>query len=205
MKKALLIVDVQNDFLPGGALPVPDGDAVIPVANLAMPLFEIVLATQDWHPANHGSFASRHPGHKTGDEVFLDGLQLTLWPDHCVQNTHGADFATELNRRPILQVFRKGTEKDSDSYSGFYDNAHRKSTGLAEYLWASDVMEITIVGLTTDYCVNFTSTDARALGLKTTVILEGVRGVELKPGDCAKALDRMRSTGVLLQSISELE
>lgn len=122
-----------------------------------------------------------------------------------IQNTLGAEFASKLNCKPILKVFRKGTERDSDSYSGFYDNAYRKSTGLKEYLWEMEVKEITIIGLTTEYCVNFTSLDARSLGLKTVVIPEGIRGVEINTGDCAKALDRMRSAGVLIQSISELE
>lgn len=205
MKKALLLVDIQNDFLPGGALPVPKGDEVISVANRAIPLFDIVLATQDWHPADHCSFISQHPGHKTGDVIPINSLPQTIWPDHCVQNTHGAELARELNSKPILRVFRKGTDKCFDSYSGFYDNALRKSTGLGEYLIEMDIEDITIIGLTTEYCVNFTAVDARALGLKSRVVLEGIRGVELKHGDCEKALDKMRNAGVLFQSLSDLE
>lgn len=205
MKKALLLVDIQNDFLPGGSLPVQKGYEVIPVANRAIPFFEIVLAIQDWHPANHCSFISQHLGHKAGDVILINSLPQTLWPDHCLQNTHGAKLASELNSKPILRIFRKGTDKDFDSYSGFYDNALRKSTGLGEYLIEMDIEEITIIGLTTEYCVNFTALDALALGLKPRVILEGIRGVELMHGDCVKALDKMRSAGVILQSISELK
>jgi nicotinamidase/pyrazinamidase len=192
---ALLIIDVQNDFLPGGALAVRDGFAVIPVANRLAPQYELVVATQDWHPADHRSFASRHPGRVPGDVVELDGLPQTLWPDHCVQGTHGAELAAELDRGAIHHVVRKGTDRTIDSYSGFFDNARRKATGLAEYLQSRGVDEVHLVGLATDYCVKFTALDAIELGFRAAVIAEGVRGVELRPGDCDRALESMRQAG----------
>src|SRR5689334_19007192 len=128
--KALLLIDIQNDFLPGGALAVPAGDSVVPVANEKMPRYELVVATQDWHPADHQSFASQHAGKHVYDQIQLAGLPQTLWPDHCVQGTAGAEFAPALNRAGIHHVVRKGTDRTIDSYSGFFDNARRKATGL---------------------------------------------------------------------------
>ncbi len=196
MRKALLLVDIQNDFLPGGSLAVPDGDKVIPVANSAIPLFEIVLASQDWHPDGHCSFASRYPGYKPGETILIDGIEHALWPDHCILGTRGAEIAPGIDLGRIHSFFRKGTEKDSDSYSAFFDNDRRKSTGLMEYLKEHGVGEITIIGLTTEYCVQFTSLDARSLGLQVKVVLDGIRGVEMNPGDCEEALDNMSSAGV---------
>src|SRR3989442_13276877 len=127
---ALIIVDLQNDFLPGGALPVPHGDEVIPLANELQRRFDLVLATQDWHPANHGSFAANHPGKRPGDRIALNGLDQILWPNHCVQNTPGAAFVPSLDTSRVAQVFQKGTDPGIDSYSGFFDNGHPKATGL---------------------------------------------------------------------------
>ena len=126
---ALIVVDIQNDFLPGGALAVPNGNEVVAVANRLMPKFEMVVATQDWHPADHGSFASQHPGKSPGDRVDLHGLDQILWPDHCVESTPGGQFAPALERERFAEVFRKGTDREIDSYSGFFDNGHRKATG----------------------------------------------------------------------------
>jgi nicotinamidase/pyrazinamidase len=196
MKKALILVDIQNDFLPGGALAVPDGDAVVPVANRAMGLFDLVVATQDWHPADHGSFASQHAGRKPGDVIDLHGLQQVLWPDHCVVETRGAAFAPGLDTGRIHEVIRKGTDPNVDSYSGFFDNGHRHATGLADMLRRREIDELAIMGLATDYCVKFTALDARALGFKTRLILPGVRGVEIHAGDCRRAIDDMRTAGV---------
>ncbi len=197
--KALLLVDIQNDFLPGGALPVPEGDAVVPVANRLMPNYELVVATQDWHPADHQSFASQHPGKQIGDVIQLAGLPQTLWPDHCIQGTLGAQFAAGLNQAGIHHVVRKGTDRTIDSYSGFFDNARRKATGLEKYLHERNVDEVHIMGLATDYCVKATALDAIDLGFRTVLIREGVRGVELKPGDCQRAIDEMRTAGVIIQ------
>jgi nicotinamidase/pyrazinamidase len=196
--RTLLVVDVQNDFLPGGALAVQHGDEVIPFINRLMPRFDRVVATQDWHPANHGSFASQHPGRRTGEVIDLDGLPQILWPDHCVENTHGAALADRLDRSRIHHLVRKGTDPRIDSYSGFFDNGHRKSTGLAEYLRRQDARELVIAGLTTDYCVRFTALDARELGFEVRVVLDAIRGVELKPGDCQRAVEGMQAAGVRL-------
>jgi len=199
MKKALILVDIQNDFVPSGSLAVPGGDQVVPVANRIMNNYDLVVATQDWHPANHKSFASQYPGKNIGDMVELDGLQQILWPDHCVQNTQGAELVAELNTDQIDKIMYKGTDTNIDSYSGFFDNGHRKATGLAEYLNEQNVKAVDIMGLATDYCVKFTALDAVELGFNTSLILEGCRGVELNPGDCEKAIEEMKVAGVVIQ------
>jgi len=196
---ALLLIDIQNDFLPGGALAVPAGDEVVSVANQLMPDYDLVVATQDWHPADHLSFASQHPGSRVGDVIQLDGLAQILWPDHCVQNTAGADFAAHLNRAPIQHVVHKGTNRSIDSYSGFFDNARRHATGLENYLRSHHVDTIHLIGLATDYCVKATALDALSLGFETVLIRSGVRGVDLHPGDCERAIDEMRAAGVEIQ------
>src|SRR6266699_22302 len=168
--RALILVDIQNDFLPGGALAVPAGDAVIPVANKLQSVFPLVVATQDWHPANHGSFAASHPGKKVFEQIELNGLPQTLWPVHCVQNTKGAELAGALNRDRIAKTFQKGTDAGIDSYSGLFDNGHRKSTGLGEWLKQKNVTEVFVCGLATDYCVKFTALDAVQFGFKTFLI-----------------------------------
>lgn len=196
--KALIWVDLQNDFLPGGALAVPQGDQVIAVANRVARDFSRVIATQDWHPADHGSFAVHHPGHTPGQVIELYGLPQVLWPVHCVQNTGGAAFAPGLETARIERVFPKGTDRTVDSYSGFFDNGRRFATGLGEYLLASGVEEVTVLGLATDYCVRFTALDAVSLGLRTRLVVEGCRAVDLAPGDGARALEAMAAAGVEL-------
>ncbi len=196
--KALILVDLQNDFVPGGALPVPEGDKVAPIANRLQQLFELVVATQDWHPADHGSFAANHPGKKPGDVIELNGLQQVLWPVHCVQETHGAEFVPGFQRQRIAQVFHKGVDPEIDSYSGFHDNAHRRATGLGDFLKSKGVDEVFIAGLATDYCVRFSAMDAVVLGFKTHVILDACRGVNLKPGDVDEALTAIKNAGVTL-------
>jgi nicotinamidase/pyrazinamidase len=193
--RALILVDIQNDFLPGGALAVPNGDEVIPVANRLQPRFELVVATQDWHPKGHGSFASAHPGRKPGDLDVLGGLAQVLWPDHCVQGTPGAAFASRLEMNRVETIFRKGTDPGIDSYSGFFDNGHRKSTGLGDYLAGRGATELYIVGLAADYCVKFSALDARQLGFRTFVVQDGTRGVELQAGDVARAFEEIRAAG----------
>jgi nicotinamidase/pyrazinamidase len=195
--RALILVDIQNDFLPGGALAVPHGDEVIPVANRVSPRFELVVATQDWHPRDHGSFAANHPGNKVGDVIDLHGLPQVLWPVHCVQGTAGAALAPALDVSRVRKVFQKGTDPAIDSYSGFFDNGHRRSTGLADYLREQGVTEVFVMGLATDYCVKFTALDAvQRAGLKTTLIEDGCRGVNLRPGDSDAAVAEMRAAGV---------
>jgi nicotinamidase/pyrazinamidase len=200
----LLVVDIQNDFLPGGALAVREGDRVIPIANRLQPLFPLVAATQDWHPPNHGSFAANHPGKKIYEQIDLNGLPQTLWPVHCVQHTKGAELSAALNRERIARVFHKGTDPAIDSYSALFDNGHRKSTGLGEWLKAQGVTDVFICGLTTDYCVRFTALDAVQMGFRAHVIEDGCRGVNLRSNDVADALDQMRRAGVTLHQSQHL-
>jgi nicotinamidase/pyrazinamidase len=196
--KALVLVDIQNDFMPFGALPVADGDAVVAVANALMPRFSLVVATQDWHGADHGSFASNHPGASPGDLVILGGVEQVLWPDHCVQGSPGASFHSALDVARIDVVIRKGEDPGIDSYSGFFDNDHETATGLGDLLTRSAVDEIIVLGLATDYCVKATVLDAIGLGFGVTVVTDGCRAVELTPGDTERALAEMRAEGVRL-------
>jgi len=203
---ALIIVDLQNDFLPEGALPVPHGDEVIPLANELQSHFELIVATQDWHPADHGSFAANHPGKKPGDRIMLDGIEQILWPVHCVQNTPGAQFTASLDTKRIGRIFQKGTDPKIDSYSTFFDNAHRRSTGLGDYLKERSVTDVYLVGLALDYCVKYSALDARQLGLNAHVIVDACRGIALDPGDLDRALDEMKRAGAtLLESRSLCE
>ena len=201
---ALIIVDLQNDFLPGGALPVPHGDEVIPLANELQSRFDVVVATKDWHPPDHGSFAVNHPGKKPGDRIILDGIEQILWPVHCVQNTHGAEFAPAFDTSRIAHLFHKGTERNIDSYSTFFDNAHRRHTGLAHYLEKRGIKDIYLMGLALDYCVKYSALDARQLGLNTHVILDGCRGIDLEPGDIARALEEMKQAGAIILKSGDL-
>jgi nicotinamidase/pyrazinamidase len=202
---ALLVVDVQNDFLPGGALQVPDGDKVIPVINRLLDQFDLVLATQDWHPANHGSFAANHPGHKPGDVVDLNGIPQVLWPVHCVKGTSGAAFSSQLRTDRFARVFQKGIDPEIDSYSGFFDNGRKRSTGLGEYLRDRKVDELFICGLATDYCVKFSALDSINAGIRTRVIADACRGVNLKPGDSAAAIAEMGEAGAKIVESMDLD
>lgn len=195
---ALVLVDLQNDFCPGGALAVPHGDDVVAVANTLARSgrFARVVATQDWHPAEHGSFAANHPGRSPYELGELGGLPQVLWPVHCVENTAGAAFHPDLDLARIDWVFPKGTDAGVDSYSGLFDNGKRKSTGLGEWLRAEGVREVTVLGLATDYCVKATAIDARAAGFEVTLVEDGCRGVGLGEADIADALAAMRAAGV---------
>jgi nicotinamidase/pyrazinamidase len=199
MKKALIVVDIQNDFLPGGRLAVPDGDKIIPKVNDLIKKFDLVIATQDWHPVNHISFAENHKGKKPGDKITVEGVEQILWPSHCVQNTFGAEFAKDLLKDKFTAVIRKGTDPMIDSYSGFFDNARKKDTGLDNLLKSLNVSEVYIVGLATDYCVKFTALDAVSLGYKTHVIREACMGVNLKPNDTENALNELKKAGVIIE------
>lgn len=201
---AFLVVDVQNDFLPGGALAVPDGDQVIPIVNRLVECFALVLATQDWHPANHGSFAANHPNRRPGEMIDLNGIRQILWPVHCVQGSPGAAFSAQLRTERFSNVFRKGVDPGIDSYSGFFDNGRKRSTGLAEYLRDRNVDELFICGLATDYCVKFSSFDSIGSGIRTHVIEDACRGVDLKPGDSAAAIAAMRDAGVSIVESTSL-
>jgi len=199
--KVFIIVDIQNDFIPGGALAVPEGDKIIPIINLLQKHFDLIVATQDWHPPNHGSFASNHEGKKPGEIIKLSGLDQILWPDHCVQGTKGAEFVKDLDITRLARVFQKGTDPEIDSYSTFYDNAHRKSTGLGNYFKEKGIQEVYLAGLATDYCVKFSALDAVELGFKTHVIQDACRGVNLSPADSQKALEQMKNSGAeIIQS-----
>jgi nicotinamidase/pyrazinamidase len=193
--KALILVDIQNDFLPGGALAVPQGDAVIPAANALQTEFGLIVATQDWHPANHASFAANYPGKKIYDQIELNGLSQTLWPVHCVQNTHGAELAASLRKQSITKIFQKGADAKIDSYSGFFDNGHQRSTGMGDWLKARGVTDTYVCGLATDYCVKFTALDGLQLGFKVFVVKDACRGVNLNPDDATKAIQEMKRAG----------
>jgi nicotinamidase/pyrazinamidase len=195
---ALILVDLQYDFMPGGALAVPRGDEVVPLANQLAARFELVVASQDWHPPGHRSFASQHPGKIPGDVIELEGLDQRLWPDHCVQHTHGAELHHDLDRKRIDRIFQKGADAAIDSYSAFYDNAHRRATGLGDYLKDRGAARIFLMGLATDYCVKFSSLDAIELGFDVSVIADGCRGIDASPGDVEGALREMSARGVLL-------
>ena len=182
---ALILVDLQNDFCPGGSLAVREGDRIVPVVNELQKLFALVVATKDWHPAGHSSFVS-------------------LWPPHCVQGTAGAEFVEGLDTSRIARVFLKGTDMEIDSYSGFFDNEHRRATGLGDYLKERGVTDVTIAGLATDYCVKFTALDAVMLGFKTSVVVDACRGVEVSEGDTERAIEEMRAAGVKIKESRQL-
>ncbi|HEX4997621.1 MAG TPA: bifunctional nicotinamidase/pyrazinamidase [Terriglobia bacterium] len=207
MPKALLLIDIQNDFVPGGALAVPRGHEVVAVANRWIERFVneggIVVATQDWHPSDHVSFASGNPGKTPGDLIDLDGLPQVVWPDHCVQGTKGAAFVDGLNVDAIHSVVRKGSDSRLDSYSGFFDNHHRKQTELAGVLRQAGVEELYILGLATDYCVKFTALDARELGFPVTLVLDGCRAINVQPDDEQKAIEEMKRAGVKVTTSAE--
>ena len=197
-REALILVDLQNDFCPGGALAVPEGDLVVPIANTLIPRFQYVVATQDWHPPTHLSFASNHPGKSVYDQIDLEGLPQVLWPDHCVEGTPGAKLHAALDVSRIARVVQKGTDARIDSYSGFYDNGHRKATGLHEVLKDAGITDVYVMGLATDYCVKWTALDAVRLGYRVFLFQDGCRGVGLGPTDVEDALHAMREAGVTL-------
>jgi nicotinamidase/pyrazinamidase len=202
--KALIIADVQTDFCPGGPLAVPEGDRVVPVINRLQRRFDLVVATQDWHPEDHVSFAANHEGRKPGEVIEHAGLEQILWPVHCVQGSPGAEFHPNLDQGRIVRVFQKGTDRDLDSYSGFFDNAHRRATGLGDWLNDQGVTDVYVCGLATDYCVKFTALDAAELGFTTYLIQDASRGVNLHEGDVQKAIEQMRAKGVTVVSSSEI-
>ncbi|MDF9801200.1 nicotinamidase/pyrazinamidase [Catalinimonas alkaloidigena] len=193
---ALLLVDIQNDFLSGGALEVEEGDQIVPVVNDLQPYFDLVVATQDFHPADHASFAANHEGKKPGDHIDLGGLDQILWPVHCVQGSEGAEFSKDLNMDKVATVVKKGLDKNIDSYSGFYDNGHKRATGLSKYLKDKGVDRVFITGLAADVCVKFTALDALKEGFETVVIKDATRAVNLQEGDYEKTMEELREEGV---------
>ena len=201
---ALLLIDLQNDFCAGGALAVPGGDEVIPIANALIPHFSCVVATRDSHPPTHLSFASNHPGKAVYEQVTLDGLPQTLWPDHCVVGTDGAALHPALDQSGIQHVVLKGTDPRIDSYSGFFDNGHRKQTELDDYLRRQGVSTLYVMGLATDYCVRWSVLDARSLGYRVHLIEDGCRGVGLTPEAIDQALREVCAAGAVLTTSSEV-
>jgi nicotinamidase/pyrazinamidase len=194
---ALIVIDVQNDFCPGGALAVPEGDAILPVVGALMRRFPHVILTQDWHPSGHASFASSHQGKRPFETIQLPYGPQTLWPDHCLQGSQGAEFHKELNAIRAELVIRKGFRPGIDSYSAFFENDRKTPTGLAGYLRERGLRELYFVGLATDYCVAFSAIDARRAGFGATVIENGCRAIDLA-GSLAAARDNMRKSGVKL-------
>jgi len=176
--KTLILIDIQNDFISGGSLEVPKGDEIIPVVNNLQDKFELVVATQDWHPQNHVSFASNHEGKEPFDKIELDDMEQILWPDHCVQNSEGAEFHPDLKTTKVEAIIRKGMDSGIDSYSGFYDNGHKKNTGLAGYLREKNADELYFTGLAADVCVYFSIKDALKEGFSTTLIEDATRALD---------------------------
>ncbi|RRQ45273.1 bifunctional nicotinamidase/pyrazinamidase [Chryseobacterium sp. SC28] len=197
MKKALIIVDVQNDFCEGGALEVPGANSIIPYINLLTEknIYDEIVLTQDWHPANHKSFASNN-GRKVGETINLNGVSQFMWPDHCVQGTFGAEFHKDLNREKVTHIIQKGKNPDIDSYSGFQDNNHFMKTGLEDYLKQHDIQLVEIAGLALDYCVKFTATDAANAGFITCLHFNGTKAVNAKPDSAKNTIYELIEKGV---------
>lgn len=195
-RTALIVVDMQNDFMPGGPLGVAGADTLIPAINAQMTRVDLVVATQDWHPPRHGSFASSHEGRTPGEVIDLHGLPQVMWPDHCVQGTAGAAFVAGLDTDRFAAVIRKGLDPRVDSYSGFADNGQRIRTGLAGLLREQGITHVQVCGVATDYCVRFTAEDAVQAGFQVSLLVDAARGVELQPGDVAAAIAALREAGV---------
>lgn len=193
--RALVLVDLQYDFMPGGALATARGHEVTTVAQRLMPHFSTIVATQDWHPPDHGSFAVNNPGTEVGQLHELGGLPQVMWPEHCVQHSPGARLHEALDPSRLTAVIQKGTDPGIDSYSGFFDNGRKKATGLAEWLEARWIKQIYVMGLATDYCVKFTVLDALTLGFDVKLVEDGCRAVNLQPTDGERAIAEMRAAG----------
>lgn len=197
--RALVLIDLQYDFMPpDGALAVSRGDEVVAIAQRLVPHFSTIVATQDWHPRDHGSFAINNPGKQVGEMGELGGLPQVMWPAHCVQGTRGAELHSGIDQTKLAAIFQKGTETDIDSYSGFFDNGHKKATGLAEWLEARWIKQLYILGLATDYCVKYTVLDALKLGFDVKLVEDGCRAVDLAPGDGDRAIAEMRGAGAAI-------
>jgi nicotinamidase/pyrazinamidase len=203
-KAALVIVDVQNDFIPGGALAVSEGDQVVPLINELQRKFTHIIATQDFHPADHGSFAANHSGKNPGEFIELAGLPQILWPIHCVQGSAGVEFHSDLNQSQWEAIFQKGKNPKVDSYSGFFDNARRGDTGLGDYLKSKGIEQVFVCGLALDYCVKFTALDAKSLGFDTFLITDATRAVNLSPEDGDRAIAEMIEAGITVLTSKEL-
>ena len=202
---ALILVDLQNDFMPGGALPTKDGFAILSAVNKLVELpFDLIVATQDWHPPNHESFAATHR-RQPGETIKLDAVSQILWPIHCVQNTYGAAFVTGWDTSKINTIIHKGTNPKIDSYSTFFDNAHLRSTGLYEHLKENKIHTIYLAGVATEYCVKYSSLDAVNLGFKVYVVTDACKGVNFHEDDVKEGLLVMQAAGVHLITSAELQ
>jgi nicotinamidase/pyrazinamidase len=204
-RNALIIIDVQYDFCPGGALAVKEGDAIIPVINRLSPRFSPVIATQDWHPPDHISFASSHPGKKQFQTVVFNGKKQSLWPEHCIKGGRGARLHDDLDQRPINLIMRKGTKEWLDSYSAFFENDRITATGLEAYLKALEVTDVYLCGLAADVCVFFTAMDAVRCGFRTHIINDAVKGVDTPRGSLEKSIMQMKKSGVILKNSTEID
>jgi len=202
--KALIIIDVQNDFCPGGALAVPEGDKIIPTINKLSNMFEKVIATQDWHPKNHVSFASNYPGKKEYDIIEHKGIEQVLWPDHCVPGTKGAEFQSDLETERVNLILRKGDNPEIDSYSAFRENDKKTITGLEGYLKNLDIKETYICGLALDYCVFYSAMDAKQLGFETYVIIDATKGIDSPENNIDKALRKIKENNIKTIESSDL-
>lgn len=199
MKEALIVIDMQNDFCPKGALPVEKGDQIVPLINRLSRKFDIVAATMDWHPKNHVSFAENH-GKQPGETLKIRDMDQTLWPVHCVQGTPGAQFHPDLETRPFNLILRKGAHPGIDSYSAFMENDRKTRTGLGGWLRELDVKRVFLAGLALDYCVFYSAMDAAGLGFDVHVIEDASRGVDFPPGNVEKSLKRMKEAGIQIIS-----
>lgn len=202
-RAALLVIDVQNDFIPGGQLPVPEGDLIVPLINRLGRQFKQVIIAQDWHPPGHASFASSHPGRKPYDVIQLPYGEQTLWPEHCVHATPGAEFHPELDLPHVQLIIRKGCNPDIDSYSAFLEADRTTTTGLAGYLKERGIDTVYMVGLALDFCVMFSALDARAAGFNAFVVMDACRAIDLD-GSLAAAIERMQVAGVGLIPSTEI-
>ena len=200
----LVIVDVQNDFLQNGSLEVPQGNSIIPIINAIQPIFSHIVYTKDWHPADHKSFAKNHPGKNVGDTIKLRGVDQYLWPVHCVQDTIGSEFNGELTIKAGAKIIYKGTDREIDSYSAFFDNLQTKATGLSDYIRSLKANKVYICGLAADYCVKFSVLDALHQGFETYVISDATKAVNVNPDDFYLALDSMRLEGATIITSKQL-
>ncbi|NNM43238.1 MAG: bifunctional nicotinamidase/pyrazinamidase [Chlamydiae bacterium] len=203
--KALLIVDMENDFMPTGRLGVAGADEIIPIINHLSEQFSIVLACLDFHPKNHVSFASNHPGRKIGDVIEIGGIKQILWPEHCIENAYGSEIVKGLRKEKIAAYFYKGWDPEIDSYSAFFDNARKKDTGLQKYLRSKGITEIYLAGIATEYCVLYSALDAIELGFSAFVIEDACRAINLHPDDEKKALASMKEKGVIITNSLQVE
>ncbi len=202
-KNVLLVIDLQNDFCPGGSLAVPDGDKIVPVINKIMDKFYKVVATQDWHPKNHISFASTH-NKQLYETIEINNILQTLWPEHCVQGSHGAELHKDLDIKKINLILRKGTDPQIDSYSAFLENDKQTKTGLDGYLRSLDIKKVYVCGLALDYCVYYTACDAVKFGFETYVIIDATKGVDVPKGNVEKTVQHMKSLGIKILTHEEL-